>query len=100
MLERLRTSNVNCRMLATSCSIALAAIFTSSIPAAQAAYEYSPDSTMPEAGIRIALMDATTRGEVTPKLSDDLDVFKDTLKACRKRVSSLIAASEATGNLS
>jgi len=99
MLEKLRTSNVNCRVLATGCSIALAAIFASSIPAAQAAYDYTPDSTMPEAGIRIALMDATVRSEITPKLSDDLDVFKSALKNSRTRVSALIAAGEATGRL-
>lgn len=97
MQERIRTSVKTVRVL--SISIALSTIFSSSILTAQAAYQYSPDTTMPEAGIRIALMDATTRGVVTPKLSDDLDIFKDTLKTCRKRVSSLIAAGEATGGL-
>jgi hypothetical protein len=98
MLDKLPT-NINCRALAITCSIALAAIFTSSIPAAQAAYEYSPDSTMPEAGVRIALMDATMHGDAMPKLSDDLDIFKDTLKNCRTRVSSIVAAGEASGRL-
>lgn len=98
MLEKLPTK-LHCRALATSCSIALAAICASSIPAAQAAYEYSPDSSMPEAGVRIALMDATMYGDASAKLSDDVDVFKGALKNSRTRVSSLIAAGEASGHL-
>ncbi len=98
MLEDL-PNRINRRVMAACFSIALAAVCGSLIPAAQAAYEYSPDSSMPEAGIRIALMDATTHSEAIPKLSDDIDIFKDTLKNGRSRVSSMIAAGEASGHL-
>lgn len=98
MLEDL-PKKINRPVLAACYSIAIAAVCASSIPAAQAAYEYSPDSSMPEAGIRIALMDATTHSDALPKLTDDVDVFKDTLSNCRTRVSSMISAGEATGRL-
>ncbi|MDZ4834508.1 MAG: hypothetical protein SGJ27_12085 [Candidatus Melainabacteria bacterium] len=104
-IEKLQTLNSHRRLIAISFGVTLTAVIASSFSAAQAAYDYTQDTSMPEAGIRIALMDATIHDAVAPKLgvapklSDDLDVFKTTLKGCRTRVSSLIAAGESTGTL-
>ena len=98
--QKTRTVTFNRRALATTCGLALV-VCVSSISAAHAAYEYTQDTSMPEAGIRIASMDVTARGETSkPKLGDDLDVFQVTVRDGKARLSSLIAAGESTGGLS
>ncbi len=98
--EKLRTSTFSRPALANTCGLALAVVCLSSISPADAAYEYTQDTSMPEAGIRIASMDVTARGETsTPKLGDDLDVFQVTVKDGKARLSAMIAAGESTGAL-